>query len=136
MSCYNECIHSFTQEDTMLQAVLAISIGAIAFVYSAIASETQKQKEITHAQIVKDANNSVSNKYSYGSNYVGCSRRFVVGETPKHFVVDCMKVDGIYHKVPESTSSHRTKYHFYETYRYGGTTFYFRDSILDSISQY
>ena len=63
----------------------------------------------------------------------GCSNFFKVGQSTKTFVVDCMKVDGIAIRTPESVRTHRSKYSLTEIYVYGRTTFYFKDGILDYI---
>ena len=63
----------------------------------------------------------------------GCSNFFKVGQSTKLFVMDCMKVDGIAVRLPESKRSYHSKNGLTEVYAYGKTTFYFRDGILDYI---
>ncbi len=63
----------------------------------------------------------------------GCSNFFEVGRSTKTFVVECMKVDGLAVRTPESVRTHRSKYALTEIYVYGRTTFYFKDGVLDYI---
>lgn len=71
--------------------------------------------------------------YTGGSHIKGCSNYFEVGKSTKGFVIECMKIDGINVRHPESVRTHRSKYSFTEIYVYGRTTFYFKDGILDYI---
>ena len=63
----------------------------------------------------------------------GCSNFFRVGQSAKTFVIECMKVDGLAVRVPESKRSYYSSSGLTEVYVYGKTTFYFKDGILDYI---